>query len=334
MKFAALGRTQLLYDSIRAAQRSGHEPVLIATSHAAPEYSVDADDFARLATDVGCVFLAGSRLVDDGALRAIEDSGAEVAISVNWPTLIPATVRTIFRHGIINAHAGDLPRYRGNAAPNWAILAGEDAVVLTLHEMADELDAGPVYLKRSFPLREEAYVREVYDFLERAAPDMFVEILSGLEAGTLVPQPQDPSIRPLRAYPRLPRDGRIDWTVPAADIARLVRASAEPFAGAYTYLGLDRLVVWRACVAPAEFAILGVPGQVAHRTDTGAVAVVAGEGLLLLEEVENGSGRCKAGELIRSARDRLGLDLERAIDLLARLHDAGDAAPGGGREAT
>ena len=325
MKFAALGRTQLLYESIQSARRAGHEPVCIATAAAAPEYSRTEKDFELLAQEIGCPFVVNSQLEKPDATATLQGCGAEVAISVNWPILITAATRSIFKFGVINAHAGDLPRYRGNAAPNWAMIAGETSVVLTLHEMADELDAGPVLLKRSLPLTDETYIADVYAFLEEATPAMFVEVLNGLEAGTLRATPQDPALRPLRAYPRSPNDSAIDWSKSAVEIARLVRASAEPFAGAFTYHQLEKLIVWRARPVAVDFDILGMPGQVAYRTSEGHVAIVTGDGLLLIEEIQKGQQRGPAGSMIRSARDRLGFDLHHAAALLSTLSLPEDA---------
>jgi UDP-4-amino-4-deoxy-L-arabinose formyltransferase/UDP-glucuronic acid dehydrogenase (UDP-4-keto-hexauronic acid decarboxylating) len=289
----------MLYGAIQAVRDAGHEIVAISTAEASPEYRVNEHDFRQLAEEIGCAFSMG-----------LTDVQADVAISVNWPVLIPETVRQRFPHGILNAHAGDLPRYRGNACPNWAILNGETEVVFTIHEMAEELDAGPVLLKRPFPLTDRTYIGDVYVAMEKEFPDMFVTVLRGLEANRLRPVPQTSA--PLRCFPRVPSDSRIDWTRPAVHLDRLVRASAEPFAGAYTFYNGTRLRVWRARASRLDYEYLGIPGQVAAR-DAEGVTVLTGDGVLILEQVEleGESGRVPAAECIRSLRTRLGLDLER-----------------------
>jgi methionyl-tRNA formyltransferase len=291
MRFAALGRTRMLLDAIAACVAAGHECVHVATAPAAPEYGVGPDDFAALARRVGATY------------GEIEPAGAEIAISVNWPTLIGGDVRDRFPRGILNGHAGDLPRFRGNAAPNWAILLGEPRVVATVHEMADELDAGPILVQRALEIDESTYVGDVYAFLERTFPPLFAEALDGLEAGTLTPRPQ--AGEPLRCYPRRPEDGELDWRLDAVALARLVRASAEPFAGAFGRLEEERTTVWRARAEPLREAGVGIPGQViARRPETGEVDVLTGYGRLVLEEVETATGRMPAAEAIRSLRAR------------------------------
>ena len=80
---------------------------------------------------------------------------------MNWLTMIAQSTLALFPWGVLNAHAGDLPRFRGNACPNWAILNGEPLVGLCIHEMIPELDAGPVLLRAHFPLSDDIYISDV-----------------------------------------------------------------------------------------------------------------------------------------------------------------------------
>ena len=305
MKFAALGRTHWLRDAIRAAASRGHQPVLIGSAPASPEYLCDESDFRQLAGEFGCDYLTGD-INADAAIGMMRRSGADVAISVNWPTLIGATARGVFAHGVINAHAGDLPRYRGNACPNWAILNGESRVVVTLHVMADELDAGPILLQRPCAILEDTYIADVYAFMTAHIPVMFAEVLDGLASGSITPRPQ--SGAPLRCYPRRPEDGEIDWRLPAGQLSRLVRASAEPFAGAFTVRDGARLKIWRAWATVPPSDVLGVPGQVtAVDKGSGTIDVLTGDGFLTVAEVQLEDGpRERAAGVIRSTRERLG----------------------------
>ena len=319
MRFAALGRTKMFLDAVVACAGAGHEPVLIGTCAAAPEYGVDESAFQRLAERFGCPFFADADANRPEILDLAARAQAGVAISMNWLTLLGPDLRARFAHGVVNAHAGDLPRYRGNAVPNWAILNGEPEVVLTLHEMSDELDAGPVLLKRSFALGADTYIGDVYDFLASAVPEAFADVLDGLDRGSLrpTPQPDDPALA-LRCHPRRPEDGRLDWEQPAEALARLVRASAEPFAGAFTHLDGRRLTVWRARSATPPTPVLGVPGQVvAIDRSAGAVEVLTGQGTLVIAEVEADGMRGPASAAVSSLRTRLGFDAERELRRLA-----------------
>ncbi len=324
MKFAALGRTHLLFESIKLCLREGHQAVLIGTAEASPEYTVTASDFQHLASEVGCPFFLASGLLSAHQRRLLKESGAEIVISINWPTLLPTAVLNLPRYGVLNAHAGDLPRFRGNACPNWAILAGERQIVLTVHRMIRELDAGPILLQKAIPLSTETRIGDVYAALSEIVPQAFLDALNGIADGSVREHPQSEHLADsLRCFPRLPVDGEIDWKQPAEYIHRLVRASSEPFAGAYTYLGEERVIVWKAHVEQLPYPFLGVPGQIIERrAQTGAALVLTGDGVLALEEIESppGSGRISPTTLLISTRLRLGLDVASVIsDLRARI---------------
>jgi UDP-4-amino-4-deoxy-L-arabinose formyltransferase/UDP-glucuronic acid dehydrogenase (UDP-4-keto-hexauronic acid decarboxylating) len=320
MRFALLGRTRMAYETVRACTEAGHEPVLIGSSPAAPEYSVGEADFEALAEELGAPFFSDSRLNRPEMIELLGSARAQVAVSVNWPTVIGAEVRGQFDEGVINAHAGDLPRYRGNAVPNWAILEREPRIAVVLHRMIDELDAGPILARRELALRDDTYIGEVYEFLESNVPEMFAETLTALERGEVEEREQtsDPAAS-LRCHPRRPLDARIDWGRDAEHIGRLVRASAEPFAGAYTWLEGRRVIVWRARPAALPGPTLGIPGQVIEiRPDSGEVAVLTGEGQLIMEEVEHASERGAPAKLVPSTRARFGLDLGEEVESLRR----------------
>lgn len=322
MKVAVLGRTRMLLRAARALHDHGHEVVLLLAP-SGRHVDATAGHLRDLADELGCDFLGVPSLTLPDALAALAGSGAEVAVSVNWPTLVPTQVLELFPHGVLNAHAGDLPRHRGNATISWAILTGEPQVVVTIHRMDAGLDSGPVLAKRPCPLDASTYVGDVLAFCERVVPELFVEVVAGLAGGTLqpMPQPEEPGSS-LRCFPRTPADGWIEWPQDAESLARLVRASAEPFEGAYTVAGGDRLAVWRAHAEQLPYPSLGVPGQVIElRKAAGEVAVLTGSGVLVLERVQTpNSGPVAPVEVLKSTRLRLGLHLPTVVaDLSHRL---------------
>ena len=214
MKIAVLGRTHWLSDAAARLLDAGHELTLVATAPAAPEYRAVEEDFRALAARAGASF----------ALDEIPETDAELAVSVNWPQVLGRDVIDRFPRGIVNAHAGDLPRYRGNAAPNWAIINGEQEVVLTLHLMDEGLDSGPVLAKWRFPLGARTTIGDVYAWLDATIPAAFLEVVDGLAAGTIEPrpQPQDPALA-LRVPRRRPEDSELRWGSRATELDRVVR---------------------------------------------------------------------------------------------------------------
>ena len=306
MRVAALGRTQMLVDTVRLLAARGHTVPLVATCNPVPEYGVGEADFARLAHAVGADFLQTETLNRDDVIAVLRSAACDVAVSVSWVNKIGAAAIGSFPRGILNLHGGDLPRYRGNAPFAWAILNGERYIGMTVHLMdPDDVDCGPIVRKTMVPLFADTYIGALYDRLGRDAPALLVEAAEGLVSGTIVPSPQSGPV--LRCYPRRPEDGRIDWRRSADDIGRLIRASAEPFSGSFCEYRGQRLVVWRG--QPEEWTVesLAVPGQVvARRPESGSVLVAAGDGLVELQLVSFGAAdRIAPTHVVRSLRDRL-----------------------------
>jgi len=304
MRVALLGRTHWLLDAGQRAMRDGHQIVLVATAAAQREYRAKEDDFAKFAAGVSAPFHLSPDVNSETFRRALTDARADIAVSMNWPSLVRHETCAIPRDGILNAHAGDLPRYRGNACPNWAILNGEPHIGLCIHAMdPDEVDAGPVYVRRRLPLDETIYIGDVYRWMDTSVPEMFSEALEHLGCSDFAPEDQTKSgVVPLRCHPRRPEDGRVDWSAPAETIGRLVRASSRPLAGAFAFLdGQQKVTIWRARPASLDYEILAVPGQILGRSAAGNILVAGGSGVLEIEEAEISGG----GPLPASNRHRL-----------------------------
>jgi methionyl-tRNA formyltransferase len=294
MRLAILGRTHWLINAAQRCAAAGHDIVLVATASAAPESTANESDFEHLARQNGASFHLNPNVNETGFIRALAESRAQAGVSINWPTLMGADACAAVPFGILNAHAGDLPRYRGNACPNWAIINGEPHVGVCVHAMdPTQVDAGPVYARRRLPLDARVYINDVYLWLDQVIPEMFVEALANAETSGFEPEDQAASsVVPLRCHRRRPEDGRIDWRDAAVRIARLVRASSRPFAGAFSFLeGKTKVTIWRACEASLHHQVVAVPGQVIGRGRSGCVLVACGQGILEIEEatMEDGS---------------------------------------------
>ena len=311
MRIAAIGRSKILWNSIKLLLAKGHEIVLIVTCKAAPEYDIDENDFKKLSREIKSDFLLTQNINNHESIEIVKSVPADIAISVNWINIIGSQVCSTFKYGILNAHAGDLPRYRGNAPVAWAILQGEKQIALTIHQMEpDKLDSGQIVLKEYFQVTDKIYIGDVFKWIETVTPELFYKSVNGMKLGTLslMPQPDDPNLS-LRCYPRKPEDALIDWRLPGEYLARLVRASSEPFIGAFSYWNGKRITIWRAYSASFQCPSLAVPGQVIHRDKkSGSVWIASGDGMLVLQEVETKkNGRCKPLCIINSLRDRLGV---------------------------
>lgn len=152
MRIAIIGRTEILYDTAFRLQASGHEISVIVTAKEAPEYTKTSDDFRSLAERKGIPFVHTTRIEEAIPLIA-KLPKFHVGVSLNYSGIIPQSVIDFFPLGILNAHGGDLPRYRGNACQAWAIINGEERVGLCIHRMiGGELDNGDIIARDYFPL--------------------------------------------------------------------------------------------------------------------------------------------------------------------------------------
>lgn len=309
MKIAVIGRSEILYDSAERLAAAGHEIVLVVTAREAPEYTRTAADFRALAGRNGARFISAAALDPGRHGQAITAAGAAAAVSVNFPGILSREIVELFPLGILNAHGGDLPRYRGNACQAWAILNGEKHIGVCVHRMeGGSLDSGDILARDYLPLDETVYIGRVWQWLGERIPELFAEALARLQAdpGYVLARQADDPRPPLRCYPRTPADGRIHWERSAPEIQRLVRASGRPYAGAFcTYSG-RRLTVLAAETVADDEQYCAVPGQVcAVSPEDGTVTVITGRGKLRLTEVEY-QGRCgRPADFITGIRRRL-----------------------------
>ena len=153
------------------------------------------------------------------------------------------------RRGAFNMHGSLLPKYRGRAPVNWAILNGERETGATLHYMVDRADAGDIVDQLAVPILEDDDAREVLGKVTAAAEIVLARSLPGLVAGDAPRRPQ--LIEPGQYFGRRrPQDGRIDWSLPALRIHNLVRAVAPPFPGAFTEVDGQQWWIHRTRVEP------------------------------------------------------------------------------------
>ena len=305
MKVAIIGRTEILYNTAVQLRAAGHEIVCILTAKEAPEYQRGAEDFRALAEQWAVPFASSARIREQRDF--LMQARADVAVSINYSGVIPEEITALYPLGILNAHGGDLPRYRGNACQAWAILNGEDRVGLCIHRMiGGELDSGDILARAYFPLELKTKVGEVLAWIGRETPALFVGALARLQADPayiLERQSQDPRDS-LRCYPRRPEDGRIDWRAPAVDVLRLINANNKPYQGAYcTYEG-RHLIIWDARLVEDGEIFCAVPGQITAVAEQ-TVDVACGSGKLRIWQVELDAELMAPARCITSIRKRL-----------------------------
>lgn len=173
----------------------------------------------------------------------------DFVFSFYYRSMLGAPLLSSARRGALNMHGSLLPKYRGRAPVNWAILNGERETGATLHYMVERADAGDIVDQLAVPILDDDDAREVFAKVTAAAEIVLARSLPGLVAGDAPHRPQP--IEPGQYFGRRrPDDGRIDWSHPALRIHNLVRAVAPPFPGAFTEVDGQRWFIHRTRVEP------------------------------------------------------------------------------------
>ncbi|MEW6413734.1 MAG: methionyl-tRNA formyltransferase [Pseudomonadota bacterium] len=218
---------------------------------------------------------------------------ADVMVVAAYGLILPQAVLDIPRRGCLNIHASLLPRWRGAAPIQRAILAGDTETGITIMQMDAGLDTGAMLLKSVVPILDTDTGGSLHDKLAVAGARAIVEALARLD--TLTPVAQDDAQATYAA--KLDKEeARLDWSRPAAELARAVRAF-NPVPGAWTLVDGAPLKIWAAAPVPGQ----GAPGEV---LDAGERLVVAcGEGALALAELQPaGSKRMTAAAFLAGRR--------------------------------
>ncbi|CAN5395117.1 formyltransferase family protein [soil metagenome] len=310
MKIAVIGRSELMYKTALRVIECGYETPLIITAKESPESKFKAEDFKKLAESQNAMFINTAKINDDKVIEQIRSIGKiDIAVSINYSGIISKRIMDLFDLGILNAHGGDLPRYRGNACQAWAIINKENRLGLCVHKMVgDELDSGDIISREYKDISITTRIGEAYEWMETRIPELMLSAIEELKKNKnfkIESQSRDPN-NILRCYPRNPEDGKIDWNSSIEDILRLINASSEPFSGAYSTYKDKKVIIWRAELYEDKENYLAVPGQVSKIIGEGSVVVICGNGKLQLNEIESdGKRTSKVATVINSIRSRL-----------------------------
>ncbi|HEY6146848.1 MAG TPA: methionyl-tRNA formyltransferase, partial [Thermoanaerobaculia bacterium] len=227
---------------------------------------------ARAAEARGIPVEKPARLKSNEALaERLAAARPDVLVVVAYGRLLPDWVLELPRLGAVNVHASLLPRHRGASPVQSAILAGDEETGVSTMRIVQELDAGPVYMMEKTRIGEREEAGALSRRLSLLGADLLVRTLSGLEAGTLEPRPQqgEPTWSPVIRR----EDGEADWSRPAAELERRLRAFT-PWPGLFSFLGAERIKIPEADVGPS--GLRGTPGDL--RIEFGTPVVVAGGG--------------------------------------------------------
>ncbi len=251
--------------------------------------------FDDLANRLGAMLVETADVNALETLEAIGELDPELIFVVGWSQIVREPFVALAREGVFGMHPTLLPRHRGRAAIPWAILTGLARTGVTLFEIVDATaDSGAIVGQVVVEIEADDTAESLFQRISDAHVELIREYVPQLLARSGPRLPQDPS-RASSWPKRTPPDGIIDWETRAPYLYDWVRAQTRPYPGAFTFLGDEKVVVWRA--RPVDDVDAAAPaGTIVAARPEGPV-VACGEGALLLEEVET-----RADELVVGAR--------------------------------
>jgi methionyl-tRNA formyltransferase len=212
-------------------------------------------------------------------IERIDAMKPELILSVYYRHMISTRILDIPRLGAFNMHGSLLPKYRGRAPINWAVLHGEPRIGMTLHRMVKRPDAGNIVDQEGVDISPQDTAEQAFRKVMPCARAVLARQIDHLLAGTANETPQDES-QATYFGGRKPEDGRIDWSRPSREIFNLIRAVTDPYPGAFTDMGGARLMVWWA--GPVT-NISGSPGEI---VSLDPLVIATGDGALEITRSE------------------------------------------------
>jgi methionyl-tRNA formyltransferase len=250
----------------------------------------------QLAVSAELPVLQPTRARDPQFIDSLAALAPDLIVVAAYGQILPQKLLDVPRYGCLNVHASLLPKYRGAAPIQWAIIDGEKETGVTIMKMTATLDAGDIISRRATPIDAEETGAQLHDRLAILGAELLLETLPAYVAGDLKPEPQDNAAA---TYARKisKEDGRVDWSLPAEIVRNRIRAFS-PWPGAYIHLtGSERprlLKFWRAAVEARQ----GNPGTVLAADRQGLI-VACGRDALRIEELQlEGSRRMTAAEFL------------------------------------
>ena len=297
MKIIFMGTPDFAVGTLRSLAEAGHEITLVVSQPDKPKgrgHAMVPTPVKVVAEELGIPVFQPVKIRE--AKDVLEKTEADVCVVAAFGQIIPASILHMKKYGCINVHASLLPKYRGAAPIQSALIDGEEESGVTIMQMDEGLDTGDMLAKAIVPLDEKETGGSLFDKLSEAGGRLCVETLAKLEKGEIIPEKQGESPT---AYASMldKKMGNIDWNKSAVVIERLVRGLI-PWPSAYTHLDGKTLKIWACDVLP-QSASKGESGEILEVTKD-AIHVQTGDGILVLREIQlAGKARMDAGAFLR-----------------------------------
>jgi methionyl-tRNA formyltransferase len=296
MRIVFMGTPESAVPSLRRLVEDGHEIVSVWTQPDKPSgrgHKLHPSSVKEFALKNNLAIHQPGKIKTQETKDLFASQKADVAVVVAYGRILPTEFLQAPMHGCLNVHFSLLPKYRGAAPVNWAIVNGETETGVTTMRIVQELDAGPIYKQQSTPIKARETAPELMLRLAEMGAELLSQTIRQLEH--LKPNPQidtEATFAPILKR----EDGIINWSMDAFAIDRRVRGF-QPWPNAYTTVDSKRLIIWRAL--PAQIDLSNDAGKVMEaRIDKLVIGCGEGTGLRIEELQPEGSRRMTARDFI------------------------------------
>lgn len=309
MKLIFMGTPDFSVGTLEALIAAGHEITLVVSQPDKPKgrgHELAPTPVKETALKHGLKVFQPKRLKDPETIKTLEETPADAIVVIAFGQIVPASILHMKKYGCINVHGSLLPKYRGAAPIQWAVIDGERESGVTIMQMDEGLDTGDMLLKGSVVLDEKETSGSLFDKLSALGASLCVEALEKLEKGELTPEKQGES--PTEYARMLTKEmGELDFSRDAVTLERLIRGF-NPWPSTYTRLGDKTLKIWAAdvCEKQEPESQPGTVTEVAKQDFT----VACGEGALKITELQlQGKKRMDAAAFLRGYHLEAGMKL-------------------------
>ena len=311
MRLLFMGTPESALPSLRRLLDDGHEVVAVWTQPDRPAgrgRKLHQSPVKEFAVQHNLTVHQPLKIRDSTARELFASHAADAAIVVAYGRILPPAFLDAKQHGCINLHFSLLPKYRGAAPVNWAIVNGEKETGVTTMRIVEELDAGPVLLQRATKIGANESAPDLMKRLAETGADLLSETLKGIEHIKLKPQlNEDATFAPILKR----EDGRVDWTMDATAIERRVRGF-QPWPNAHTTLHSRRLIIWQASVETLPRAS-DQPGQIIEAHGDRLLVACGAETVLRILELQlEDSRHMSARDFLNGAHLKVGDVLDKS----------------------
>ena len=298
MRVIFMGTPDFSVGTLEALIEAGHEVCLAVTQPDKPKGRGKEMQFPPVkeaALSHGIPVFQPIKVREAACVEELAGYKADVIVVVAFGQILPKAILELTPYGCVNVHASLLPKYRGAAPIQWAIIDGEDVTGVTTMQMDEGLDTGDMLLKTEVPITAEETGESLHDKLSKAGAALCVETLKALEEGTIVPQKQGET--PTHYASMLNKKmGNIDWNASAEAIERLIRG-LNSWPSAYTHWENKVVKIWSAKVSKEQTK--AQPGTVTDVTKD-SFSVQTGDGTLIVQELQiSGKKRMQTDAFLR-----------------------------------